>query len=258
MTRWTSIAGFAFTFDAASLGPHWTALHASDCEPYPHHSEVLQTGWIHFHNGQFQEAFEIGLQAGEWGSALAAKSASSYATYIEPSERRRIELFHQVAQLCAGHLKAHPERASTHYWHAIALHRYSQGFSVAKVLAQGLGSKIRESLEATVRLQPAHADGHIALGLFHAEIIDKVGPLIGSMTYGVRKETALSSLRQGLELAPTAPALLMDYASALLMIEGDAQQPVATQLYEQAAATSPRDATELLQVALAQNSLTPG
>ena len=62
---------------------------------------------------------------------------------------------------------------------AYALGRYSPGISVAKALAQGLGSKVKHALETTLKLQPKHADAHIALGAFHAEVIDKVGKLLG-------------------------------------------------------------------------------
>ena len=62
---------------------------------------------------------------------------------------------------------------------AYALGRYSQGISVAKALAQGLGGKVKNALETTIKLAPKHADAHIALGAFHAEVIDKVGSLLG-------------------------------------------------------------------------------
>lgn len=255
MSRWTTFPLSTFTYDTASLEQHWTLLHTGDCEPFPA-SPALQAGWVHFHNGQFQEAHAIGMHHAEAGSSLSAKAAGIYAIYLEPGERKRMEILEGVVRTCASSLKLHPERASTHYWHAIALHHISQGLSVAKVLAQGVGGKIRESLEAAVRLQPDHADAHVALGLFHAEIIDKVGPLIGSMTYGARKDAALGSLRRGLQLTPDAPAVLMDYAHALLLLEGDSQEQEATQLYEKAAQVSPRDAAELLQVRLAQSQLT--
>jgi hypothetical protein len=40
---------------------------------------------------------------------------------------------------------------------------------------------------SAIALQPRHADAHIALGAFHAEVIDKVGALIGGMTYGAKQ-----------------------------------------------------------------------
>ena len=141
-------------------------------------AQVLQA-WVHFHNGEFQEASQVGLAAGGAGITAANKATSIYANYLEKKEKTRLELFTQVAEQAQQQAQADPKNANAWYWHAYALGRYSQGISVAKALAQGLGSKIRESLEKAIALAPAHADAHIALGAFHAEVIDKVGALVG-------------------------------------------------------------------------------
>ena len=126
---------------------------------------------------------------------------------------------------------------------------------MAKALAQGLGSKVKEALERAIALQPRHADAHVALGAFHAEVIDKVGTLIGGMTYGARKDTGLQLFRQGLQLHPSSPMAMIEYANGLLMLEGEASMAQATRLYEQAAACRPLDAAERLEVALAKAEL---
>jgi hypothetical protein len=50
---------------------------------------------------------------------------------------------------------------------------------VAKALAQGLGSGSRIA-GAHHPAAAKHADAHIALGAFHAEVIDKVGSLLAA------------------------------------------------------------------------------
>jgi hypothetical protein len=52
---------------------------------------------------------------------------------------------------------------------------------VAKALTQGIAGKIKASLDTTLKLQPKNADAHIALGAYHAEIIAKVGSLVGGL-----------------------------------------------------------------------------
>ena len=135
------------------------------------------------------------------------------------------------------------------------LGRYSQGISVASALAMGLGGKIKTAFETTIRLVPQHADAHIALGTFHAEVIDKVGALIGNMTYGVKKDTCLQLFQQGLALKPKSPIAMMEYANALVILEGDSRHEEATALYERAAATKPMDAMERLDVDMARAEL---
>jgi tetratricopeptide (TPR) repeat protein len=122
-------------------------------------------------------------------------------------------------------------------------------------LAQGLGGKVRDALERTIRLQPRHADAHVALGTFHAEVIDKVGSLIGSMTYGAKKETGLRMFQQALQLNARSAVALIEYANGLVMLEGDRKFEESTRLYQQAAAIEPLDAKEWLDVEHARAEL---
>ena len=75
--------------------------------------------------------------------------------------------------------EAFPDDANAHYFHAFNLGRYSQSISIIKALKQGVGGKILGSLKSALKLEPKHAEAHTALGMYHAEIIDKVGKLIG-------------------------------------------------------------------------------
>jgi tetratricopeptide (TPR) repeat protein len=243
-----------FEFDAVSIKKNWGHLHASDKEPLPEHPRVL-AAWAQYHNGEFRKAFDAGLKSGAPGLCVANKAACIYANYVEPSEKARQNLYLGVADRAAAQAKIHPEIASTHYWQAYALGRYSQSISVAKALAQGIGSKIKDALETTIQLEPRHAEALLALGLFHAEVIDKVGVLIGSMTYGAKKDISLKLFQQALLLTPKAPNAMMEYANALVMLEGDKRADEATQLYKKAAAIQPMDAKERLEVDLAQAAL---
>jgi tetratricopeptide (TPR) repeat protein len=236
--------------DAAHVRANWARLHAGDAEPLPQGEAVLQA-WTLFHRGEFQKAAEAGLAAGGAGVTVANKATCIYATYLEKKEKARLELFQEVARRAEQQAAREPKNAAAWHHHGYALGRYSQAISVAKALAQGLGGRVKESLEKAIRLNPRHADAHIALGAFHAEVIDKVGPLIGGLTYGARKETGLQLFREALRLNPNSPIALIEYANALVMLEGESHMAHATALYEQAAGMAPADATQRLDVALA-------
>lgn len=253
--RWTPFphAG-AFPFDADTVRREWPQLHLGDQEPLPQQSSVLEA-WVLFHRGEFQQAFEAGLSAGPAGMTVANKAACIYANYLEPKEKIKHEIFNEVAHRAAQQIVDYPELANAHYWQGYALGRYSQGISVARALALGLGRKIKAAFETTIRLQPQHGDAHIALGTFHAEVIDKVGAMIGNMTYGAKKEVGLKLFEQGLALKPRSPIALIEYANALIILEGDSRLEEATALYQRAAATQPMDAMEQLDVDLARAEL---
>jgi hypothetical protein len=148
-----------------------------------------------------------------------------------------------------------PQNVNALYWQAYALGRYSQGISVAKALAQGLGTKVKDNLENVIKLEPKHADAHIALGAFHAEVIDKVGSLIGGMTYGAKKDTGLALFQEALKLNFQSAIGMIEYANAMLMLEGEKMMANANLLYKQAAAAQPMDASERLDVEMAKIEL---
>jgi tetratricopeptide (TPR) repeat protein len=243
-----------FRFDADSLVKHWPRLHAGDAEPLPQDPEVLQA-WVLFHRGRFHEAAQAGLKAGGAGITAANKATAIYATYLEKKEKTRLDLFMTIAQRAQSQATQEANNPNAWYWQAYALARYSQGISVAKALAQGLGSQVKEALEKTIKLQPRHADAHVALAMFHAEVIDKVGSLIGGMTYGTKKEVGLKLFQDALKINPGSAVSMIECANGILMLEGEKKMSEATRLYEQAAAVKPMDAMEWLHVALAKAEL---
>ena len=255
MTRWTRFAPAGhFAFDGKGVKSHWTRLHASDQETLPTRADLLDA-WALFHNGHFEEAYRAGRRLGSDGITLANKAACIYASQLEPQESERLALYQEVAQRADEQTESEPDNPNAHYLLAYSLDRYSQGISVAKALAAGMGSRIKTALETAIALQPQHADAHFALGSFHAEIIDKVGALIALMAYGAKKDVSLQMFEQGFALLPRSPLGLVDYASALLILEGDARQLEANALLEQAASLKAADAQEHLHIALAKIGL---
>jgi len=255
MVKWTD---FPYTgeyqFDADSVKKHWERLHVGDTEPLPKEVKVLEA-WALFHSGDFQKATEVGLNAGGLGITVANKATCIYANYLETKEKIKLDMFMEVATRAETQAATEPKNANAYYWHAYALGRYSQGISVAKALAQGLGGKVKVALETAIKLQPKHADAHIALAAFHAEVIDKVGALIGGMTYGAKKDTGLKLFQESLKLNPLSAIGMIEYANGMVMLEGDKKMKEATKLYEQAAASKPMDAMERLDVEMAKEEL---
>jgi len=61
--------------------------------------------------------------------------------------------------------------------------------------------------------------------------------------------------QQALKLNPTSPIAMIEYANGLVMIEGDKKMKEAEKLYADAAACSPADAMETLDVEMAKEEL---
>lgn len=261
----------AYAYAGDALKKAWPALHAGDQEPYPDEkrakaliaaagkaakgitaddlAQQLQDAWRAFHRGDFQAAYETGEALGPLGASVAVKALGIHATYLVDDEVEQLKRFEQAAKLAEAAIKALPDEANSHYRHAFALGRYSQGLSIAKALKQGIAGKVRTSLDATLELAPKHAEAHTALALYHAEIIGKIGAMIGGLTYGAKASEAESHIKTALKLTPDSPIAHVEHANVLLLLHGDKKEDAAAAAYEKAGKLKPRDAMEALDAA---------
>jgi len=242
----------SYDYAGASLKKNWERLHRGDCEPYPK-DEKVQEAWRLFHAGDFEGAVRVGIEAGGAGLNAANKAANIYANYLEPSESKQVRVFEDVAKRCEELQRSNPDLVNGYYLHAYALGRYSQLVGVAKALTQGIAGKVKGSLDTTLKLQPKHADAHTATGAYHAEIIAKVGGLVGGLTYGASKEKSLEHYQQAIKLNPDSAIARIEYANGIVMLMGKSKMREAEQLYADAATLPPMDAMERLDVELAKS-----
>jgi len=243
-----------YVYMAATLKKAWDRLHKGDAEPFPKDEAVVEA-WIAFHAGEFQKAHDLGLKAGGAGVTVANKAEAIHANYLEESDSAKLKHFQEVAARAEAQQDAEPKNANAYYWQAYALGRYAQGISIAKALSQGIGTKVKTALDTAVKLAPKHADVNIALGSYHAEVIDKVGAMIGGLTYGAKKDLGLKHYETALKLNPDSAIARVEYANGLVMLEGKKALARAEKLYAEAAECEPLDAMERLDVELAKAEL---
>ncbi|MBL8397426.1 MAG: hypothetical protein JNL84_04660 [Candidatus Accumulibacter sp.] len=244
----------AYRYPAAALEKNWSRLHRGDCEPLPTDLRV-QDAWRHYHAGDFEAAVSDGLACGVAGYNVANKAATIYAHYLETDTTRKQQLLQAVVERSEQQQQATPQDVNGWYLHALALGRYSQSISITKALTQGLGGKIKHSLNKALELEPRHADARIALGAYHAEVIAKVGAMVGGLTYGANKESCQELLKTALKLNPDSAIARIEFANALVMIFGKSRMQDAERLYEEAAACTAMDAMERLDVEAAKSEI---
>lgn len=244
----------AYTYTPAALRKAWALLHACDAEPFPDEHGVVNA-WRAFHAGEFEDAAAKGVAAGIAGYAAANKAACIHAVYLERSVQKRRARLLEVAERCERQQDDDARNPAAWYWHACALGRYAQDISIPSALAQGIAPRVRNSLEQALELEPRHADAHIALGVFHAEIIDKVGGLVGKLTYGASREAALRHFEAALRINDRSAIARIEYANALIMLDGARCEERAALLRRQAATQQPLDAMEKLDSERARKQL---
>lgn len=265
----------AFAYTGEALKKAWPKLHAGDCEPFPDAkhaaaqikaagkaapkgldadalAEALQDAWRSFHAGDFKAAFEAGEALGPIGASVATKAIGIHATHLVDDDAEKLKRFEQAAKLAEAAIKALPDDANSHYRHAFALGRYSQGLSIAKALKDGIAGKIRTSLDTALKLAPKHAEAHTAMSIYHGEIISKIGAMIGGLTYGAKASEAEKHIKEALKLTPASPIAHIESGNLLMLLHGDKKEDAAAAAYEKAAGCKPQDAMEALDAAYAK------
>ncbi len=271
----------SYRYSPQVLKKHWDRLHRGDREPWPEQlllerraakhppfasrleslggaaavALALQGAWADFHAGDFRAAIEQGSKLGAIGAAVANKAAavdSLYSKQREPIILQELDTGVKRGELA---VKLLPDYANLHYTLALVLGRYSQRISILRALAEGLASRVHDHLKRAVALEPQHAEAHVALGLYHAEIINKLGALAAGLTYGVSRDKAIEHFRRAIEYAPLSPIVHMEYANGLRLLDAQRDREQIQTLYEQAAACKPIDAMEQLDSDRARQGL---
>ena len=278
-TTWKAFPYESKTYEyaGANLKKRWPRLHQGDCEPFPDQARVkrlltaqpdaepamsikqaaglLQDAWRAFHRGDLAEAVERGLALGPLGYNVASKAQIIYASYLEDDPERKCAELSEAAERALAMQATAGSEVNGWFLHGQALGRYGQELSVARALAEGLGGKVKTSLERSLALEPRHADAHIALGTYHAAVIHSVGETIGGLTHGASRKASLDHFEEALQLNPASAIARIEYANGLVMIFGKSRMEQAIGLYEEAAVCKPADATERLDVELAKSEL---
>ena len=265
----------AFDYAGDKLAKAWPKLHAGDLEPFPDEKHIakllkansklgkdagkiaaqLQDAWRAFHRGDFQQAHDTGFALKALGASVAIKAGGIHAAYLLKLDKDKLARYSALAELAEDAIANLPGEANSNYRRAFALGRYSQCLSVAQALAQGIAGKVKSSLDAALKLAPKHAEAHTALGLYHAEIVGKVGGMLAKLTYGASAAEAEKQLKEALKLTPDSPIAWIEYGNAQLLLRGDKGEDDAAAAFDKAAKLKPRDAMEALDAAWAKAQL---
>lgn len=265
----------AFDYGGDQLAKTWKMLHAGDQEPFPDEKIIaatlkanpklgkdaakiataLQDAWRAFHRGDFQDAYEAGIALKALGASVAVKAGGIHTSYLVDDGKEKLARYEALAALAEDAIATLPHIANSHYRRAFALGRYSQCLSITQALAKGIAGKVKTSLDTTLELTPKHAEAHTALGLYHAEIVGKIGGMLAKLTYGASADAAEKHLKEAIKLTPNAPIAHIEYANGLLLLHGEKKEDEAAAAFAKAAKLKPLDAMEALDAAFAREQI---
>ena len=275
MAKWNRFphASDDFDYEGDSLLEAWPDLHSGDRVEFPDAewverileespdaapddfdddyqalADIIQEAWRSYHRGEFQQAVELADQCGYLAHAVANKATGIYATYLEPDESKQQALFLSAVERAESAMEILPDDPNSYYFHAFNLGRYSQSISIVKALSQGIGGKLHSSLQNALNLESDHAEARTAMGMYHAEIVSKVGKMLGKMTYGASPAKAIENFDMALDLTPESPIAHIEYGNGLYMLYEDNRIDDVSDLYVKASEMEPKDAMEKLDI----------
>lgn len=248
-----------YQLDQQELAEVWDKLHQGDQYPYPldrddYEQEALDAqaqAWLYYHNGDFENAAKLAYELGDFGAVILARSVTAYCDFICEDEEQIAELLSSAIEICEASTELLPECANTQFVTALLMGRYAQAISITKALSQGLAGKVKKHLTATLELEPNHSEAHTALGVYHAEIIDSIGSMLGGLTYGAKKSSSIEHFEKSLELTPDSPVAAREFANGLVMLGKDEER--AAELYQHAIECTPHDAVQCCDIAVADD-----
>jgi hypothetical protein len=220
MAKWTPFphAG-QFRLDAAQLKKQWARLHTGDAEPLPKDPPCCRPGCISTTASSRRHPKSAWQQA-----ARASPQPTRRRRFTPTTSRRRKRRVWSCSCRWPNRPQAtgRPTRRTPTPGTGMPTHWAATARASAwpRRWPRGWAARFVSRWKKPSPSRPAHADAHIALGAFHAEVIDKVGALIGGMTYGAKKDKA-STVPGGTAPQPGSAIAMIEYANALVMLEGE-------------------------------------
>jgi len=280
MTGWNwkpfSQPAAAFDYSGDRLRENWPQLHAGDREAFPDQSTIaealatetrlgdhllgtdsaaissnLQGAWRAYHHGDFRQAWELGTQAGPLGTSVAVAAAGVHARFLL-DKHERIACYEALVQRASDTIDLLPLNPNSHFRYAWSLGLLSREISAMQVLTEGLGSKLHAALEAALELDPDHAEAHTSLGLYHAQVIERIGVALAKLTWRVDPEASEAHLRTAIRLTPQAPGAWLGLGIGLQLLDTRKHTDECTNAFRTAAAMQPIDARQALEIGYAK------
>jgi len=280
MTDWSwkpfSQAAAAFDYAGERLREAWPRLHAGDRETFPDEAGIAEAlaaearlgdhllgtdapaianslgdAWRAYHRGDFRRAWELGTDAGPLGTSVAVAAAGVHARFLVQDQRERVAFCETLVQRASDTIDLLPLNPNSHFRYAWALGLLGREVSTVQVLTEGLGSKLHAALEAALELDSDHAEAHSALGLYHAQVIEKIGSALAKLTWRLNPEAAEAHLRTATRLTPDAPSAWIGLGIGLELLDAKAHAAESSDALRMATGIQPIDARQALEIGYA-------
>ena len=163
-------------------------------------ASTLEEAEASYAEGFYLEAAQIAEEAGgASGFAFAATSLNIYALYYAEKEES-VKLYQRAMDLAGRAVEIDPKSLRGNNELARAMGRYSQRIGRVRAMNEKFAERIRKHIEVTLSIDDQFAEGHLALGRWHAGLIEVLGSFLARSFFGASKNDAVYHLERALEL----------------------------------------------------------
>ncbi len=172
-------------------------LFAQDIE-----ANTLKEAEVAYAEGRYLEAAQIAEKIGSAsGFALAANSLNIHALYYA-EKQKSMGLYQRAMDLAERAVKIEPGNLRGNYELTRAMGKYSQQIGRVRAMNEKFAERIREHIEDTLLINEQFAEAHLALGRWHAGLIEVIGSFLARSLFGASRKVAVYHFERALELDP--------------------------------------------------------
>lgn len=230
--------------------PALKALLDNNSEPL---AEAMQELWRLHYQGQYKESYQLGMQLSAAGAVPAIYSKLMYATFMVTDPTEKLAMFRDAAAQSEALLPMTPEYDFAEFGLLYARVRILERLNTPAALATGFLGSTQTSLRKFVERNPQNSLYPTTLGGIQAGVVERVGSMIGRVTYGATATRTIDRFEQALSLEDKLPVIYNEYIVALSRISAKKHQDRIQSLASKCATLTPYSAEEALNQSLCAN-----
>ena len=194
------------------------AIQESD---YSDLSNAVQEVWRLHYSGQYEKAYELGMQLGPVGEVPAIYSRLVHATLLINDHDDKMEEFEEAAALSNEGLALAPEYRFAEFGLVYAKVRMLELMSTGEARSSGYIPIAQDKLDKLQEYAPDRGAYPLTRGGLEAGIVERVGSFLGSITYGATESSAIENFEKAQKLLPDMAIVYNEYSVGLIRLDED-------------------------------------
>lgn len=213
-------------------------------------AEAAQQAWRFHYEGKYEQSYQLGMQLGAAGTVPAIYSKLMYATFMVNTSAEKLALFREIADEAEQSLQLTPGYDFGEFGLLYARVRILERLGTTASLATGFLGSTQKSLKELSQRHPTNSLYPTTFAGIQAGVVERVGSLIGRITYGATESRTLEGFQEALELQANLPVIYNEFIVALSRINPKKYKSTIEGLSAQCLALTPYSAEEALNQAL--------